>query len=402
MSRKRRLLRLVPVVAVLVAAPVMAVALVSASGRARNLGAPNPVVSPVATTRPHPPNPMSRPGPAVLHRRPVTTHRIRTASVARMLGQMIVARFAGSRPSPFFLARVRSGQIGGVILFADNLAGGLAATRTLTRELQREARNGGNPPLLIMTDQEGGSVRRLLGPPNLAASGMTSDSAALREGRATGKLLRSVGVNLDLAPVADVEHAPGSFLGTRSFGNDPKLVAGRACAFAQGLASQGVGYTLKHFPGLGRATSDTDAGPVSINPSASALRDDYSAYLICGAKPLAVIMVSSAVYPSLSGPLPAVMSPITYRRELRIAHRGPAGPTISDDLQASGLAGQASPARQAIRAGLDLAMYAQTEQASSDAYSALLADVHAGTIKVQRIREAAQTISTLKHSLPGS
>lgn len=182
-----------------------------------------------------------------------------------MLGQMIVARFVGRDPPRRFLIRVESGQIGGVILFSDNLTGGLAATHALIEILQHAAQQGGNPPLLIMTDQEGGAVRRLPGPPGLAPSDMSSDSIAFEEGQATGKLLRSAGINVDLAPVADVERIQGSFLGTRSFGDSPALVASRACAFASGLASQGVAYTIKHFPGLGRAASSTDDGPVSID-----------------------------------------------------------------------------------------------------------------------------------------
>ena len=149
----------------------------------------------------------------------------------------------------------------GVILFADNVAGGIADTRRLTEELQRAAREGHNPPLLIMTDQEGGTVKRLPGPPDLPASAMTSNSMAFKQGVATGSMLRAAGVNVDLAPVADVERAGGSFLGSRAFGSSPSLVAGRACAFAQGLQSQQIAYTLKHFPGLVGPRAALTAGP---------------------------------------------------------------------------------------------------------------------------------------------
>lgn len=110
----------------------------------------------------------------------------RPPSLAQMIGQMIVARFPGPTPSASFLARIRAGQIGGVILFGDNLTGGEAAARQLIRQLQQAARQGGNPPLLIMTDQEGGTVRRLFwAPPVLAASAMDSNVLALR-GRSGG------------------------------------------------------------------------------------------------------------------------------------------------------------------------------------------------------------------------
>jgi len=321
------------------------------------------------------------------------------APVSRMLGQMIVARFAGAAPSPSLLERIRAGQVGGIILFSDNLQAGPAAARVLIESLQRAARAGGNPPLLIMTDQEGGEVKRLPGPPSLAPAAMGSPAVALQQGEATGRLLRSVGVNVDLAPVADVERETGSFLGTRSFGSSPANVAAEACAFARGLASEHILYTLKHFPGLGRATQSTDTGPVSINFPAATLRADYAAYRSCGRNPLALVMVSSAIYPHLTGPLPAVMSPLTYGRELPLALQGSVPVTISDDLQAPALADQHGPARQAINAGLDLLLYAGSEQASADAYEILLHDAQIRLLSSTRLNAAYRAIIALKRSI---
>jgi beta-N-acetylhexosaminidase len=329
-------------------------------------------------------------------------HAEPSATLDRTLGQMIVARFPGEQPSQAFLRRVRLGQIGGVILFADNLIGGPANIRALTQELQLAARQGGNPPLLVMADQEGGAVRRVPGAPFLAPREMGSAATALQQGRAAGALLRSVGINVDLAPVADVEVDPSSFLGTRAFGSSPALVADRACAFATGLAKEGVGYTLKHFPGLGAAPASTDDGPVSIAASTTALRADYLAYANCTSNPLAMVMVSSAIYPSLTGSLPAVMSALTYKRELRIVAPQANVPTISDDLQAPSLNHQSSPARTAINAGLDLAMYAQTEDGSTEAYQLLEQDVADGQISPERLHEAGQAILRLKQAIAGA
>jgi beta-N-acetylhexosaminidase len=317
------------------------------------------------------------------------------ADLARLLGQMIVARFHGPTPSSAFLARVRAGQIGGVILFSDNVAGGVSATRRVTSLLQNTAAQGGNPPLLIMVDQEGGLVKRLPGPPSLAPAQMTSTAIAGGQGKATGALLRSAGVNLDLAPVADVEPTP-NFLGTRSFGPSPRIAGSRACAFAGGLASEHVAYTLKHFPGLGLATGNTDQGAVSIAASADTLRSAYQAYELCGDRSLAVVMVSSASYPKLGADLPAVMSPVIYRRELRLAVPGAPPLTISDDLESPAIEAQSGPARQAINAGLDLLLYAQAEQASAFAYSKLLAEARAGSIAPERLIAAHRRILALK------
>lgn len=315
-----------------------------------------------------------------------------------MIGQMIVARFPGPDPSASFLARIRAGQIGGVILFGDNVTGGETATRQLIGQLQQAAHQGGNPPLLIMTDQEGGTVRRLLwAPPTLAASAMDSDVIARAEGEAAGRALHAIGVNMDLAPVADVERVAGSFLGTRSFGSNPGLVAAHACAFAEGLAAAGVGFTLKHFPGLGRATADTDLQPVTIGATATALRADYRAYRRCGARPYAVAMISSASYPNLTGtPQPAVLSPEIYAMELPYATRGSKPLTISDDLQAPAIVDQTNAAQQAVDAGLDLLMYAQTEAGSASAYDRLLTVARAGGIDRSRLAAADRAILAFK------
>jgi beta-N-acetylhexosaminidase len=323
------------------------------------------------------------------------TPRRPRADLARLIGQMIVARFRGPTPSAAFLHRVRAGKVGGVILFSDNVAGGTAATRRLTSLLQSTAAKGGNPPLLVMVDQEGGLVKRFPGPPWLAPAQMTSNAVASAQGRATGALLRSAGVNLDLAPVADVESTP-NFLGTRSFGSSPRVVGRRACAFAEGLASEHVAYTLKHFPGLGLATGNTDLGAVSIPASADTLRSGYQAYERCGDRPLAVVMVSSASYPDLGVTGPAVMSPVIYQRELRLAVPGAPPLTISDDLEAPAIEAQSGPARQAIDAGLDLLLYAQTEQASAFAYSKLLAEARSGAIATGKVMAANRRIAALK------
>jgi beta-N-acetylhexosaminidase len=342
---------------------------------------------------------VQKPRPVVHARK----HPHNAATLARMLGQTIVGRFAGATPPVSFLDQVRSGQLGGVILFTENVAGGEASTRALDQQLQRVAKEGRNPPLLIMTDQEGGEVKRLeWAPPRLAAAEMPSSAIAQAEGEATGQALRSVGINVDLAPVADVVHVADSFLHTRSFGSDPAVVAARACSFAAGIASQGVAYTLKHFPGLGRALTSTDVQPTTVNATASELRSDYQPYVSCANNPDGLVMVNSAIYPSLTGSTtPAVLSPEIYRTELPLATGGHPI-TISDDLQAAALADELTPGRRALDAGLDILLYAQTSEAALDAFKGLLADAEAGRIPRARIEQAYRAVLTLKERVAGA
>lgn len=320
-------------------------------------------------------------------------------AASKALGQMIVARFSGNQPPRRFLERVRRGEVGGVILFEENLTGGESAVSGMVERLQRAASAGDNPPLLLMLDQEGGSVKRLPGPPTLAPRAMASPSRAAKQGEKTGEYLAEMGIDVDLAPLGDVGH-PGTFLGSRVFGSTPGGVARRACAFAAGLTAHGVAATLKHFPGLGRATANTDERPVTVTASVEELRADYAPYRLCGSAPLTLVMVSSAVYPALTGDLPAVMSPRTYNRELPAA--GVNGVTISDDLESPSIAAQTTPARRAINAGLSLLLYATAESTSASAYQRLLSDLRNGRVDAGQVQVAAAKILALKASLAES
>ena len=310
--------------------------------------------------------------------------------LAEALGQTIVARWTGPQPSPSLLTRIRRGQVGGVILFADNVQQPRAGIRRAIRRLHRAARAGGRPKVLVMVDQEGGIVKRLPGPPSTAAATMRSPSV---EGEATGRMLRGLGIDVDLAPVADVAH-PGTFLGSRAFATTPAAVARRACAFADGLLRRGVAPALKHFPGLGYARVNTDEAPATIDVDARRLRRDYEPYRRCGTRPGTLAMLSSAVYPQLTGSEPAVLTRRTYAREL--PRRGAWPITISDALETPALARQRTPARRALTAGLDLLLYANTEQGSATAYRILLADARAGRIPRARVVEAAKRVLQLK------
>jgi beta-N-acetylhexosaminidase len=322
-----------------------------------------------------------------------------SSDLGHALGETIVSRMSGTQPSPGLLERVRAGQLGGVILFSENFAAGAAKVASAIDQLQREARAAGTWPLLVMTDQEGGEIRRLAdAPPRLAPAEMDSAQTAHSEGLATGRALRRTGINIDLAPVADVEQLSGSFLGERSFGASPELVAARACAFARGLSEAGVDYTLKHFPGLGTASSSTDAGPVSVRTPASVLRANYSAYSRCGHGPRALVMISNAAYPTLTGTdIPALDAAEVYRTELGRA--GVRAVTISDDLQAGAVAGLEHPASRALSAGLDVLLYAQNESAAGEAYGKLEAEIHDGGLSAARVRDAAAEIAGLKLGL---
>jgi beta-N-acetylhexosaminidase len=319
--------------------------------------------------------------------------------LTRLVGQRIMTRMTGTAPGLALRQRIRRGEVGGVILFADNI-GSAAQVRGLTGRLQGIARAGGHPPLLIATDQEGGNVKRFaqLPPFSSAAELGRPPGAAARSraaGAATAGALRRIGVTVDLAPVADVRRRPDSFLGARAFGSTASAVSAAACAFARGLRKGGVAPTLKHFPGLGVAGANTDLAAVSIDVPADSLRSDYAPYRACARHGL--VMMSSAAYPRLLGRGPAVLTRAAYTREL--ASTGFDGVTISDDLQTPALAGRKEVEVRAARAGLDVLLFAGTEDAAAAGYRRLLAAARAGRLSRAALERSYTRILRLKAGL---
>jgi beta-N-acetylhexosaminidase len=307
-------------------------------------------------------------------------------SLARAVGRKIMTGFAGTAPSRSLLARARRGQIGGVILFGPNVSGRLHAT---IQALQRAARAGGNPPLLIAVDQEGGEVRRLPSLPPAEPPARVPASRAGPLGAATGRALRRLGITTDLAPVADVNH--GSFLGARSFGADPAAVARAACAFAAGLQGARVSATLKHFPGLGRAARNTDEQAVTITASEAALRADLEPYRRCAPR-VGLVMLSNATYAALDPRRPAVFS----RRigvDLLRGELGFRGVTITDTLAAPGVSSTTTAVR-ATRAGVDMLLYPD-ERVSALAYRNVVRAARARRLDRSAIRASAARIAAV-------
>jgi beta-N-acetylhexosaminidase len=320
-------------------------------------------------------------------------------ALSRLVGQRVMSRMQGTMPGAALLRRARSGQIGGVILFADNIQSPEQVAQA-TAALQHSARAGRNPRLLIAVDQEGGRVKRFptLPPDQSPAElGQGPDAVARsrREGARTAEALRRVGVNVDLAPVVDVRRRPDSFLGQRAFGTTPSAVRDAACAFARGLKTHRVAPTLKHFPGLGEADANTDLAHVSIDAPPQDIRRDYAPYRACAQ--LGLVMMNSAVYPRMFGSTPAMLARRAYTREL--ASTGFTGVTITDDLGAVALAQVRDLAVKVARAGADVLLYAGTEAASDSAYHSLLRAARSGALKRAALERSYARILALKATL---
>jgi beta-N-acetylhexosaminidase len=323
------------------------------------------------------------------------------SSASKLLGQRIMVGFSGTSPSASLLRSVRRGEVGSVILFANNIAS-RSQTLALTGALQRAARSGGNPKLLIAVDQEGGEVKRLssgpptLDPPQMVATGSVSTAAS--QGRATGSFLRAWGINMDLAPVTDVPTFGRAFIWQqhRAFSFNATTTARYATAFALGLQSRGVAATAKHFPGLGSAPIDTDNRLQELHPSAAQRAAALEPYQALIPKGLDAVMVSVAGFPAYdaSGAVAALSRPIIgglLRGHLRFG-----GVTITDALGTPTGHDERTAGVLAAGAGSDILLY--TDSAPGE-LSALRSALGSGRIRRSDAAASYRRIVSLKRKL---
>jgi beta-N-acetylhexosaminidase len=320
-------------------------------------------------------------------------------STRQLAGQHIVIGFNGTSAPKGLLRIIHRGELAGVILFGSNVSS-RSQLRHLTRSLQN-ARPKGAPPLLISIDQEGGQVKRLSGAPALSAQAMGAKNSATyarKQGAATGRNLRGVGVNVNFAPVLDVARK-GSIMERqqRSFSRSASRVARIGGAFARGLNARKVASTGKHFPGLGAARKNEDLVLNRITASLKTLRAKDERPYTAQPSTLKLVMLSTGLYPALSSG-PALFSKRIVTQELR-GHVGFKGVTITDALDAPALKRYGSLGRRGVlatKAGVDVLLYTGSGSGST---SALVKAVHSGSIKKPALRSSARRTLALRASL---
>ena len=324
-------------------------------------------------------------------------------SLREKVGQLVMFSVSGLRLTEHERNVIQRGHLGAVILFDRNYRDKAQLT-ALTDQIQRAARRGNEASFgaLISVDQEGGIVKRFEDmPPWYSAPemGRRGIDFTYDQGRKTGRALKSVGVNVDLAPVADLDLPPEHVMRERAFGSRPKRVGRLVKAFGRGLQEHGVAATAKHFPGLGGATRNTDYGPSYVSRSKLQLRRvDMKPFRFAVAADFGLIMVSHAMYLKDGGRVPASMSDHIVRDRLR-RDAGYDGVAISDALEAvlwrfDG--NLAKACKQTIDAGVDIALITGGVDAAARCAEAIVRAVRNGKISEKRVDEAAARVLSLK------
>jgi beta-N-acetylhexosaminidase len=272
--------------------------------------------------------------------------------------------FTGCTAPDEILNAVRRGKIAAFCLFAHKNVTSPAQLRELTDALCRAAQEGGQLPPLIGIDQEGGQLVAVTGgatelPGNMALGATRSPLLAEQAGRVLGRELLAMGVNLNFAPSLDVNVNPANpVIGTRSFGDDPALVADLGTAFIRGMQNIGVMATAKHFPGHGDTASDTHhALPVVDHPLERMNAVELAPFRAAIRAGVGAIMTAHVLFTALDRDRPATLSPDVLNGFLR-RKMGFEGLIITDamDMQAVAQFGAELSVRGALTAGADLAL----------------------------------------------
>jgi len=327
-------------------------------------------------------------------------------------GQRVIFSYPGATPPSSLLDGIAAGEVGGVIFFGENITSLTQIAGVVADLRAAEADSPVKEPLLYMTDQEGGYIRRLPGQEPVLSEkkiGLTADpdAEAKKAGAGAAAALKNVGMNLNLAPVQDVFRVAGNFddQWERSYSSDPAVCGRLGAEMVRAQQGAGVAATAKHFPGLGAATRDenTDLGPVTLSQSASELRsvDEYAFAPVIRAG-VDLVMTSWALYPALDRVYPAGLSSRIIGGELRGRLRF-GGVTITDALEAGAISSfgdTGTCSLIAADAGMDLLLCSARDMSQGqDAVAALTAALERRWLNPGSAQQALSRVQKLRGRL---
>lgn len=373
----------------------------SGCGRSSNGSAPGtPSPSPV------PPTPTvsgtAKPAATPVPQDPLLD-RIAKLTLDQKIGQMVLVGLEGTSMQAHAREMIDTYKVTGFILYKDNITGS-AQTRALLTQLKEQ--NRANPfPLWLSVDQEGGRVDRFPAEyvkiPTMHEVGKTNKPAYSNLiGQALGEEVRSLGFNMDFAPVLDVNNNPNNpVIGDRSFGATPDVVIQHGIQVLKGIQSKQVVPVVKHFPGHGDTSVDSHLELPVIPKSLDALRAfELKPFAEAIRQQADAVMVGHLLLPKLDETNPATLSPkvITdlLRGELKFD-----GVVITDDMTMGGItkhAGIGDAAVRSVQAGSDILLVGHDYEQQKAVLQALKGAVQNGTLSEKRLEASIYRIAKLK------
>jgi beta-N-acetylhexosaminidase len=328
-------------------------------------------------------------------------------SLREQVGQLMMVAVSSTGVSTAAGRAIEQSRAGSVILLG-NTSAGSARVQAVTDQARRAARTPKKVPPMLAADQEGGTVQRLQGKgfdriPSARQQASASPAELRRDAGRWGRQLKRAGIDINLAPVADVVpknltdvNQPIGVL-RRGYGSNPATVATHVAAFVEGMNAAGVATSVKHFPGLGRVRGNTDVTARVVDDTTT--RDDpylepFAAGVDAGTD---MVMMSSAYYSRIDAKRRAAFSPTVIQGMVR-GDLGFTGVVISDDLAAVAMQDLRPGERMLrfLRAGGDLAIVGDPSIAASMADAVvqeagdddeLAADIRLATVRVLQLKD---------------
>lgn len=357
------------------------------------------------------PAPTASPSPSPTPTPTATPDPLAGMSLQDKVGQMFMVGTSVEGANPTTLAAVRDDHVGGIFLHGRSDAG-TQATADLIGQFTSTV-GAAAPQLWVATDQEGGTVQVLKGPgfdriPSAVEQAAQTD-AALRSSAATWSTqLAQSGVNMNLAPVADIVTSPEFAASNppigalaREYGYDETTVATKVGAFAAGMRDGGVMPTLKHFPGLGHVDENTDTRTGVTDDTVTADGADVGVYASVLPQGDAIVMMSTAIYARIDPSAPAAFSPAVV--DVLRDRVGFDGVITVDDLSAARQVQPWSPADRAtlaVDAGVDLLLVSADPSVYPDMHQAVLSRAESDPAFAAKVDAAARRIVEQKASMP--
>ncbi|OLN21921.1 beta-N-acetylhexosaminidase [Domibacillus antri] len=324
----------------------------------------------------------------------------------KIVGRMFIVGFAGKEVTPEIKELIHDFHVGGIILFGRNI-GTPAELKRLTSQLQNEAQRAGyDHPLLICTDQENGAVRRLgegttIVPGSMLLGASQNPSFAYEAGIVTGRELRALGVNWNLAPVADINNNPDNpVIGIRSFGEHPNHTADFVEQSMKGMQAGGVRTTLKHFPGHGDTHVDSHISlPVITHDMERLQRVELVPFIRCIEAGADAVMTAHVFFPALESDKdrPATLSKAIITGLLRETLQFN-GVITTDCMEMEAIkngVGTVTGAIEALKAGVDFVMISHSYSLQKQAILQAVQALKQGDLSIEQIEKSAIRIKDM-------
>ena len=317
--------------------------------------------------------------------------------------RLLMLDLSGPQLNPDERTFLAEHPVGGVCLFARNIR-----DRFQVAELTAELRTLCGDALLVATDQEGGGVVRSLDapyPPSAMALGAADDPVLTAEvGAATARGLRAQGINLNFAPVADVNSNPNNpVIADRAFGENPVYVARHVAAFVQGMQDEGVAACVKHFPGHGDTETDSHLGLPVLEADLARLEGlEFVPFRAALTADVAAVMSAHIVLPQFDAHNPATLSKAVLTGLLR-DHLGFYGVIFTDALNMRAIADRYTPTEAvlgALAAGADMPVHVGPLSEHREIVLGLQRALAEGRLEPASVKRSLGRVATLARRYP--